>query len=103
VIKGYTAEVDYDKSGSPLRMVLICPAAIPDREAIGEEILAINGVVSVQELVTGGQNLLVTAVGESDRDITPVANELLEMGLTVTDGVLVRSYETTPFGEFSSA
>ena len=103
MIKGYTAEVDYDKPGYPLRMLLFCPPAIPDRGAIGEEILAINGVVSVQELVTGGQNLLVTAVGESDRDITPVANELLEMGLTVTDEVLVRSYETTPFGEFSSA
>ena len=55
----------------------------------------------MQELVTGEQNLLVTAVGESDDDITPVAQELLEMGLTVADEVLVRSHETTPFGEFN--
>ena len=100
MIKGYTAEVNYQRSGYPLRMLLYCTAAIPERGDLLPEILAIDGVVSVQELVTGEQNLLVTAVGESDSDITPVAQELLEMGLTVADEVLVRSHETTPFGDF---
>jgi DNA-binding Lrp family transcriptional regulator len=100
VIKGYSAEVDYQKSGYPLRMLLFCTASIPERGDIIPEILEIDGVVSVQELVTGDQNLLVTAVGESDSDITPVAQELLDMGLTVADEVLVRSHETTPFGRF---
>jgi len=101
-IKGYRAEVDYQRSGYPLRMLLFCTAAIPERGDLLPEILGIDGVVSVQELVTGEQNLLVTAVGESDSDITPVAQELLEMGLTVADEVLVRSHETTPFGEFDT-
>jgi DNA-binding Lrp family transcriptional regulator len=101
VIKGYSAEVDYQRSGYPLRMLLFCTASIPERGGLIPEILALDGVVSVQELVTGKQNLLVTAVGESDSDITPVAQALLEMGLTVADEVLVRSHETTPFGEFS--
>ena len=102
VIKGYSAEVDYQRSGYPLRMLLFCTASIPDRGDRIPEILAIDGVVSVQELVTGDQNLLVTAVGESDSDITPVAQKLLDMGLTVADEVLVRSHETTPFGKFDS-
>jgi DNA-binding Lrp family transcriptional regulator len=101
MIKGYSADVDYQKSGYPLRMLLFCTASIPDRGDLIPEILAIDGVVSVQELVTGEQNLLVTAVGESDSDITPVAQELLDMGLTVADEVLVRSHETKPFGEFA--
>ena len=100
VIKGYGARVDYQQSGHPLRMLLFCTAAIPERGDRVEEILEIDGVVSVQELVTGDRNLLVTAVGESDEDITLVARELLEMGLTVADEVLVRSHETTPFGGF---
>jgi DNA-binding Lrp family transcriptional regulator len=103
VIKGYSAEVDYQKSGYPLRMLLYCTASIPERGDMLPEILAIDGVISVQELVTGEQNLLVTAVGESDDDITPVAQELLDMGLTVADEVLVRSHETTPFGEFDAS
>jgi Lrp/AsnC family leucine-responsive transcriptional regulator len=100
IIKGYSANVDYGKSGYPLRMLLFCTASIPERGDLIPEILRIDGVVSVQELVTGEQNLLVTAVGESDDDITPVAQALLELGLTVADEVLVRSHETTPFGEF---
>ena len=102
VIKGYSADVDYQNSGYPLRMLLYCTASIAERGELIDEILDIDGVVSVQELVTGEQNLLVTAVGESDSDITPVAQELLDMGLTVADEVLVRSHETTPFGEFNS-
>ena len=99
VIKGYSAEIDYQRSGYPLRMLLFCTAAIPERGDLIPDILAIDGVVSVQELVTGDQNLLVTAVGESDSEITPVAQELLELGLTVADEVLVRSHETTPLGK----
>jgi len=102
VIKGYSAEVDYDRSGYPLRMLLFCTASIPDRGDLVSEILEVEGVVSVQELVTGERNLLVTAVGESDGDITPVAQALLEMGLTVADEVLVRSHETTPFSRFDA-
>ncbi|SEH55163.1 DNA-binding transcriptional regulator, Lrp family [Halopenitus malekzadehii] len=100
VIKGYSASVDYQKSGYPLRMLIYCTASIPDRGDLIADVLAIDGVVSVQELVTGEQNLLVTVVGESDDDITPVAQELLDMGLTVADEVLVRTHETTPFGRF---
>ena len=100
IVKGYSADVDYQQSGYPLRMLLFCTASISERGEIIPEILDIDGVVSAQELVTGDQNILVTAVGESDSDITPVAQELLEMGLTVADEVLVRSQETTPFGKF---
>jgi hypothetical protein len=83
-------------------MLLYCTAAIPERGDLIPDILEIDGVVSVQELVTGEQNLLVTAVGETDGDITPVAQELLDMGLTVADEVLVRTHETTPFGKFDA-
>jgi len=103
VIKGYSADVDYQRSGYPLRMLLFCTASITERGDLIPEILAIDGVVSVQELVTGDQNLLVTAVGETDNDITPVAQALLDKGLTVADEVLVRSHETTPFGKFDPA
>ncbi|EMA04636.1 transcriptional regulator, AsnC family [Haloarcula vallismortis] len=100
VIKGYSADVDYQQAGYPLRMLLYCTASIPDRGDLIPKVLDIDGVVSVQELVTGEKNLLVTAVGESDSDITPVAQALLDIGLTVADEVLVRSHETTPFGKF---
>ncbi|MFB6096086.1 MAG: Lrp/AsnC family transcriptional regulator [Haloferacaceae archaeon] len=102
IIKGYSADVDYQKSGYPLRMLLYCTAPIPERGGLIDDILAIPGVVSVQELVTGEQNLLVTAVCESDSEITPIAQELVDMGLTVADEVLVRTHATTPFESFDT-
>ncbi|MFC7204188.1 Lrp/AsnC family transcriptional regulator [Haloferax namakaokahaiae] len=101
IIKGYHAAIDYQKSGYPLQMLLFCTAPIPERGSKIEDVLAIDGVVSVQELVTGEKNLLVTVVGENDDDITPVAQELLDLGLTVADEVLVRTHKTTPFGGFT--
>jgi len=100
VIKGYSADIDYQKSGYPLRMLLFCTASIPERGGLIQDVLDIPGVVSVQELVTGDENLLVTAVGEKDREITPVAQQLLELGLTVSDEVLVRTHEAAPFDGF---
>ncbi|CAI50617.1 Lrp/AsnC family transcription regulator [Natronomonas pharaonis DSM 2160] len=102
VIKGYSANIDYTKSGYPIRMLLYCTAPIPERGEYIDDILDIPGVVSAQELVTGEQNLLVTAVGETDQDITPVAQQIADMGLTITDEVLVRSHRSTPFDDFSS-
>jgi DNA-binding Lrp family transcriptional regulator len=101
VVKGYSADVDYQRSGYPLRMLLFCTASIPERGELIDDVLEIPGVVSVQELVTGEENLLVTAVGKKDSDITPVAQELLDLGLTVSDEVLVRTQETAPFDGFS--
>lgn len=101
VIKGYSADVDYGKSGFPLRMLLFCTAPIPERGELVSEILEISGVVSVQELVTGDENLLITAVGEKDANITPIAQKLLDLGVTVSDEVLVRSQKTTPFEGFA--
>lgn len=101
IIKGYSADIDYTKSGYAIRMLLFCTAPITERSDYTEQILDVPAVISVQELVTGEENLLVTAVGETDRDITPVAQELSDLGLTITDEVLVRSHETTSFDEFS--
>ncbi|QCW04693.1 Lrp/AsnC family transcriptional regulator [Natrinema pallidum] len=102
VIKGYSANIDYTKSGYPIRMLLFCTAPIPDRGAYIDDLLEVAGVVSVQELITGEQNLLVTVVVENDRDVTPIAQQIADMGLTITDEVLVRSHRSTSFDEFSS-
>ncbi|MFB6177096.1 MAG: Lrp/AsnC family transcriptional regulator, partial [Halobaculum sp.] len=45
VVKGYSADVDYQKSGYPLRMLLYCTASIAERGELLPEILEIDGVV----------------------------------------------------------
>jgi DNA-binding Lrp family transcriptional regulator len=102
IIKGYTAEVDYERSGYPLRMILFCTAPIPKRGSLVDEILELEGVITVQELVTGEENLLVTVVGKRDSEITDVAETLLDKDLKITDEVLVRRHQSSPFERFSS-
>lgn len=101
VIRGYRAEVDYKKVGYPYRMLLFCTAPIPRRGELVVEIMGIDCVVSVQELISGEHNILVTAVAETDDEITPVAQQLFEMGVRVSDEVLVRRHETLPFEDFA--
>lgn len=103
VIKRYTALIDYEQSGYPIRMLLFCTAPIAERGDLVEDILGIPGVVSVQELITGEQNLLVTAIGETDSDITPIAQQLNDLGVTVSDEVLVRQRVIEPFDDFAPA
>jgi DNA-binding Lrp family transcriptional regulator len=103
IIKGYTAEVDYERSGYPLRMILFCTAPIPKRGSLVSEILDMEGVITVQELVTGEENLLVTVIGKRDREITTVAEKLLDKELEITDEVLVRRHESSPFERFSKS
>jgi len=102
IIRGYHADVDYPKAGYPLRMLLYCTAPIDRRGDIADQILAIGGVIRVQELLTGERNLLVTVVGQTDADITPVAQAIVEIGATVADEVLVRSTAVTPFDGFET-
>jgi len=102
MIKGFHAEVDYEQCGYPLRMLLFCTASISERGQLIDQVLEIDGVVSVTELVSGNENLLVTAVGKEDRDITTVAEKLLGLNLTISDEVLLRSQNKTPFKGFGS-
>ena len=69
VIKGYGVEVDYQRSGYPLRMLLYCTAPIPERGEHVDDILAIDGVVSVQELVSDGRHQEVLLAGDGRRRI----------------------------------
>jgi DNA-binding Lrp family transcriptional regulator len=100
IIRGYHADVNYQAAGFPLRMLLYCTAPIDQRADKGAQILQIQGVVRVQELLTGDRNLLVTVVGQTDADITSVARSIVELGVTVADEVLVRSTAMTPFDGF---
>ena len=100
LIRAYRAEVNYQAAGYNLRMMLFCTASIAERGKLVPEILELEGVTSVQELVSGQRNLLVTVVGTTDDEITDVAQQLIDMGLEITDEVLVRTDLDVPFDRF---
>jgi DNA-binding Lrp family transcriptional regulator len=100
IVTGYHATVDYEKAGYPLQVLLLCTAPIPKREAMADRALDVRGVVRVQEIATGEENLLVTVVAEDTDALTRMARELAELGLTIGEEELVRGDELVTFHHF---
>lgn len=101
VIAGYRADVDYERAGYQLRVQVVCTAPITDRGGLARAALSVPGVVSVRELATGTENVLVGIVATDDDDLTRIAGELTELGLAVSEEQLVRGERYTPFAGFA--
>jgi DNA-binding Lrp family transcriptional regulator len=102
ILTGYHATVDYERAGYPLRVLLSCTAPVPERGELAERAASVKGVVGVQEIATGEENLLVTVVAENTDGLTDIALELAELGLGIGEEALVRGTETVPFHRFEA-
>ncbi len=105
VIKGYHPELDYDQAGFPLQVLFICTTPITDREPHIREALELPMVVNIREMMTGQGNVHILVVGKVNDDITRAAQQIDDIGFTVTDEILMRSEYTRPsvvFGDGDS-
>mgnify|MGYP006276592549 FL=1 len=100
VIRGYHADVDYERAGFQLFTLIVCTAPIPEREELAERAVEISGVVEVQEVMTGESNVLVRAVGADGDDLSRIGEELDELGLKVTGEDIVRNTHRHPYHRF---
>ena len=103
IIRGYHADVDYEKAGFQLYTQIVCTAPIPEREELAREVLDVAGVVDVQEIMTGEQNVLVTVVGEDGDDLSRIGRELSAAGLHVVDEHIIRNHHIHPYHGFRNA
>lgn len=100
ILRGYHADVDYERSGYQLYTLVVCTAPIPDRERLAKAALDVPGVVEVREVMTGTANVHVDVVGADGDDLSRIGRELDELGLDVVDEDLIRNRYTTPFRGF---
>ncbi|MFC6731076.1 MULTISPECIES: Lrp/AsnC family transcriptional regulator [unclassified Haladaptatus] len=100
VLRGYHADVDYERAGYQLFTLIVCTAPIPDRGELATAAAGVDGVVEVQEVMTGEANVLVQAVGVDGDDLTRIGEELDELGLQVSDEDLIRSTHRSSFSGF---
>jgi DNA-binding Lrp family transcriptional regulator len=101
VIRGYHAGVDYEWAGYQLYTLIICTAPVRRREELAEAALGVPGVVRVKEVMTGEENVHVSAVGADSDDLSRIGRDLDELGLEVTDEDLIRNKHTGPFAGFT--
>jgi DNA-binding Lrp family transcriptional regulator len=100
LIEGYRAQVNYGRAGYQLRFQIVCTAPIPEREALADRALSVPGVVTVREVATGEENVLVSAVAADTDDLTRIAGALSDLGLAVSDEQLIRDERSRPFHDF---
>lgn len=102
VIEGYTPIINYEKAGFQLEIKIRCSARIVEREELAEEALQIEGVVEVEEIMTGRNNIVVTAVAPEHDDLTRIAKTLNELGLEIESEELLRHNYFRPFNHFGA-
>lgn len=100
IIKGYFPTIDYDVAGYPLRVLFICSAPITERGDLIQKLLDTHGVISAKELMTGNHNLHIEVVGQSTEDITNLALSISELGIEISEEVLVKNEYPRPASVF---
>ncbi len=103
VIDGYHANVDFEAADDRLTVCFICQAPIDDRERLTQQVRTVQGVINVRELMAGGANLHVLAVGEDSAALDNVARELVSIGLVIERESLVRSDQYQSYQPFGPA
>jgi DNA-binding Lrp family transcriptional regulator len=102
IIEGYAPLINYENGGFQLQVRFTCGARIVERERLAEEALDIVGVVEVREMMTGTENIEVTAVAPQADDLTRIALALDDLGLDVESEELIRHRYVRPFNHFGT-
>lgn len=100
IIRGYHPIVDYDKAGLQLHVLFICTAPNPERERLATQARNVSGVVTIQEVLNGKENVQIEAVGTETDDIARVSDELSSLGFEVVNSKILKSYHQQPFDHF---
>lgn len=100
IIRGYHADIDFERCEGRLTNLFVCDAPVGDREDLARQVLTVPGVVNVRELRTGRGNLQIKAIGEDMSDLTRIAQQLNKIGLTIEDEDLVQREYFAPYQPF---
>lgn len=100
VIRGYRLDVDYESAGFQLHTMIVCTAPISDREELARAALEVAGVVAVQEIMTGDENLNVEVVGTDGDDLSRITRDLNDLGLEINDEDIIRNEYYSEFHRF---
>jgi len=100
IIRGYLADIDYKGIDGHVTYHFSCTAPIPDRDRLAQSALNVSGVITVRELMTGKENLVLTVIGSDTDDISRVAGELSDLGLDIEDESVIEAEYHHPFDSF---
>lgn len=102
VIRGYCPIIDYEQAQYQLQMVIVCRAPVSERSALVDDVMRIGGVVTVREMLTGGANIHIEAIGTDSDAVDRITERVIELGLEIDSVDLVKELHVQPFNHFGS-
>ena len=102
VIKGYYPDICYSKTGLQLHLLVTGEVPVNERKALTEKALGVTGVVTVQEILTGVENLLIEAVAQDVSSVTKITSEIENLGIDIQSTQILGSRHIRPFDHFGT-
>lgn len=100
VIRGYHADVNYQKVGGRLTNHYVCSTGNRDREEMAQRVLNVPGVINVREIMSGKGDLRITVVGTDTDDLTRIAQGIISLGIEIDDEDLIHREYFRPYAPF---
>jgi len=100
VIRGYHADIDYQKVSGRLTNHYVCSTGNRDREEMAQRVLDVPGVINVREIMSGKGDLRITVVGTDTDDLTRIAQGITSLGIEIDDEDLVHREYFHPYAPF---
>lgn len=100
IVRGYHANVDYERCGGRLTSLFECSTSVADQERLAQQALRIPGVVEVRKLMSGQGNLEVKVVAPDTDGLSHIARKLTNLGLEVEDEEFVQAEYHHPYHDF---
>ncbi|MEF8776065.1 MAG: winged helix-turn-helix transcriptional regulator [Haloarculaceae archaeon] len=103
IIRGYHADIDYERAAGMLTNRFACTSASAEREKLVKQALQIPGVVNVREIMTGKADVEIKAVGRDTEDLTRIGDAILELGFEVEDQDIIKRERFRPYQPYGPA
>ena len=100
VIRGYHANIDYQKVEGRLTNHYICSTGDRDRQEMAQRVLDVPGVINVREIMSGKGDLRVEVVGTDTGDLTRIAQAITALGIEIDDEDLIHREYFRPYAPF---
>lgn len=100
ILRGYHANIDYERIERRVTYEFNCTAPVSDRDRLSQAALEVSGVVTVRKLMTGHENLAITVVGTDTDDVSRIARELSDLGLEIDDENVIEEEYHQPYHPF---
>lgn len=100
VIKGYYPELDYEKTGLGHHHLVGATVPLEEQDAIVDEVMEVTGVVTVHELLTNEENLLIELVARDQEEVKQALIDLNSIGVEVGRTEIMKETQTQPYNHF---